>query len=75
MRNTLTATIMGDFGDKPSRRIKLNCEKQGNRYQWVEAETGNDTEVSGKSIAEAKQAAIDSWGRGGWKLEARWLDA
>jgi len=76
-KNLLTATIMGDFGDAPSRRIKLVCQKDiGNeiRYQWREDETGNDTAVSGRTLKEAKIAAAESWGGGDWELKASWLD-
>ena len=74
MKNLLTATIMGDFGDQPSRRIKLVCRKDGDRYQWTEAETGNDTEVSGRTLQAAKEAALASWGSGDWDIRASWIN-
>ncbi len=74
MKNLLTATIIGDFGDNPSRRIKLVCRKDGDRYQWTEDETGNSAEVSGRTLQEAKEAAIASWGSKDWDIKASWIE-
>jgi len=73
-RNLLVATIMGDCGDAPSRRIRLVCRKDGERYSWFEEETGADCEVSARTLQEAKIACAQAWGDPAtWDLKASWL--
>jgi predicted DNA-binding protein len=41
-------------------RMELYAENQGNAWQIIDGE-GNDTEVSGKTLAEAVRAACAAW--------------
>lgn len=64
------ASIVGDNGI----RIDLILTKDGDgAYRWYESGTGADTEVSGKSIREAIQAARAAWRSWEFSLEKRGL--
>ena len=81
-RVALIATVMGDMGadddgrQLPDRRIVIECRRDGDgQYRWYERESGADTEVSGASVADAKQACYHAWGdEQTWALRARWLE-
>jgi len=69
------ASILGDFGDQPSHRIvlELRREEPNNQhddveYRWFERDGNLDTEISGRSVAEAMQSANLSWGKSPWEL-------
>ena len=70
-----TASILHNESDYPSHageRVKLNLVRDGNRYRWY-TESGEDTEVSALTVAEACRAAIGSWGRSHvWGFRASW---
>ena len=77
MKVTRTAKIDGDYEEGSRKRVcKLNLVKQYDseeiKYQWLQADDGADTGVSGKTVAEAEEAAAAVWGRG-WNLRASWL--
>ena len=55
------------------RRVKIDLVRDGDRYRWVQAEDGADTEVSGKSVQEACELAFIAWGGKEWAAKATWI--
>lgn len=77
-RAIMIASILGDFGDQPSRRIVLelrrdepNNQHDDVEYRWFERETGNDTEVSASTINGAIVTAEQVWAGHVWDFRIR----
>ena len=62
-----------DHSDPKHRRVKIDLIKDGDRYRWVQAMGGADTEVSGKSVQEACELAVIAWGGKEWAAKAAWI--
>lgn len=61
-----------DYRNPKHRRVVVRLEKDGDRYRW-RTEAGEDTEVSGKTVAEAIEAACAAWRAADWDMRATWL--
>ena len=70
-----TASILHNESDYPGHageRVKLNLVWDGSTYRWYTG-SGEDTEVSGKTVANACHGARESWGRSHvWDFRASW---
>jgi len=56
-------------GDPDRGRLPLALIRDGGVYRWIDADTGDDSEVSADSIDAAVDAAYDAWGGGPWDIE------
>ena len=65
------ATI--NHNDQEGVRVRLELHKDKDAYRWYTG-TGEDTEVSGKTVAKACEAAHASWNycQSPWGFRARW---
>ena len=59
------AWINGDT--EPPRRYRIELRRDGDKYCWY-GEANEDTEVSGRSMADAINAATMAWGSAQWDL-------
>lgn len=69
--NIRTATIRHN-DPEVAERVKLGLRRDGALFHWVDTATEEDTEVSGKTVEEACQAAKSAWGGSVWDFQASW---
>jgi hypothetical protein len=74
MKVIRTASILHNDSSFPGphfgKRVKLNLIRENGEYRWY-CESGEDTEVSGSTVAAACDAARASWS-GVWDFQAAW---